>query len=664
MEFIDFKKEGVWLHFLREKCGQSAQCKLCKTILKTVGGSIKGLHKHLKRRHDINLKRKADDDGEGTSEQPTAKARKTATSGGPMTKFLLDRNENTLQAVIARMTARDGLPFRVFTTSPDLRRGMTALGLGNLPTSSESVKQLVMTQGRRIRSFVMEELADKKKHGERFSLTFDEWTSARNRRYMNVNVHAQAQYWSLGLIRIHGSMPAEKCISLLQEKLTQFNLSLEHDNVCICTDGASVMTKVGKLLPVEQQLCYAHAIQLAVLDVLYNDRRKRQAPVPAPAVEEAPVVDSDGDGSGNCDSDVDDNDGDGLDVVDESPNLLFQLSDDYKEVVNKVRAIVKMFRRSPTKNDDTLQHYVRREFGMELVLLLDCRTRWSSLADMLSRFVKLRGPIMKALIDLSEPTQVTDGDFCVIEDMVSCLEPVKIAVKAICRRDTNLIAAEAALHFCIIQLQKQSSELAKILAEAIECRIKGRRGVHAGVLQYLQSNTARDTAPDVFPVPSNAVVRKFVQNMVKRLDYNEESSVSDSQSEATAAAAVPDPDTEQHPQASSSESADSFAQQLEIVMRQSLASTSTSVPQTPKAVQDGDKNLLASIKAEMAVFDSTGKRGRCLQQVYEYLLSCPPTSVEAERAFSAAGVLCTKLRTRLDDSTLDTLCFLRSYYRE
>ena len=87
MEFIDFKKEGVWLHFLREKCGQSAQCKLCKTILKTVGGSIKGLHKHLKRRHDINLKRKADDDGEGTSEQPTAKARKTATSGGPMTKF-------------------------------------------------------------------------------------------------------------------------------------------------------------------------------------------------------------------------------------------------------------------------------------------------------------------------------------------------------------------------------------------------------------------------------------------------------------------------------------------------------------------------------------------------------------------------------------------------
>jgi len=183
---------------------------------------------------------------------------------------------------------------------------------------------------------------------------------------------------------------------------------------------------------------------------------------------------------------------------------------------------------------------------------------------MLSRFVKMRGPIRKALIDLSEPTQVTDGDFCIIEEMVSCLEPVKIAVKAICRRDTNLIAAEAALHFCIIQLQKQSSELAKTLAEAIECRLKGRRTVHAGVLQYLQSNTARDTAPDVFPVPSNAVVRKFVQNMVKRLDYSEESSGSDSQSEDTATAAVLDPDPEEHRQESSS---NSFAQQLEIIMR-------------------------------------------------------------------------------------------------
>ena len=77
-----------------------------------------------------------------------------------------------------------------------------------------------------------------------------------------------------------------------------------------------------------------------------------------------------------------------------------------------------------------------------------------------------------------------------------------------------------------------------------------------------------------------------------------------------------------------------------------------------------DKSMIAAIKSEMAVFECSGVRGRILQLVYAYLQSIPPTSVEAERAFSAAGILCTKIRSRLSDVTLDTLCFLRSYYRK
>ena len=62
-EFVDFKKDGVWEHFLREKGGNSDKCKLCSTILKATGGSTKGLHEHLKQIHSINvLKRQATDD--------------------------------------------------------------------------------------------------------------------------------------------------------------------------------------------------------------------------------------------------------------------------------------------------------------------------------------------------------------------------------------------------------------------------------------------------------------------------------------------------------------------------------------------------------------------------------------------------------------------------
>lgn len=75
-----------------------------------------------------------------------------------------------------------------------------------------------------------------------------------------------------------------------------------------------------------------------------------------------------------------------------------------------------------------------------------------------------------------------------------------------------------------------------------------------------------------------------------------------------------------------------------------------------------EKSTTAAIKTEFTVFQTSGVRGRCLQSAYNYLLSVPPASVEAERAFSAAGLLCTKIRSRMSDKSLDALCFLRSYY--
>ena len=96
-----------------------------------------------------------------------------------------------MAATIARMTASDGLSFRVFTTSSDLRRALLALGY-QVPKSENSVRKVVMEHGDKVRASVVSEFAHRKKEGQRFSVTLDEWTSTRNRRYMNVNVHGQA----------------------------------------------------------------------------------------------------------------------------------------------------------------------------------------------------------------------------------------------------------------------------------------------------------------------------------------------------------------------------------------------------------------------------------------------------------------------------------------
>jgi len=161
---------------------------------------------------------------------------------------------------------------------------------------------------------------------------------------------------------------------------------------------------------------------------------------------------------------------------------------------------------------------VKSELGKNMSVMLDCRTRWNSLADMLSRLLQLHGPVQKALIDLGQQAMITDADFTVISEVVSCLEPLKLAVNALCRRETNLISAHAALNFCVVQLQKQNSELARTLADVLETRIKGRHATHAGVLQYLHNTAARATPSTIFTAPSNDVIRKFIHRLVTRLD--------------------------------------------------------------------------------------------------------------------------------------------------
>ena len=64
----------------------------------------------------------------------------------------------------------------------------------------------------------------------------------------------------------------------------------------------------------------------------------------------------------------------------------------------------------------------------------------------------------------------------------------------------------------------------------------------------------------------------------------------------------------------------------------------------------------------MVIKQATGKRPSKLEQLFRALSSIPPTSVEAERAFSAAGLFATKLRSRFADKSVNAVSFLRSHY--
>ena len=58
------------------------------------------------------------------------------------------------------------------------------------------------------------------------------------------------------------------------------------------------------------------------------------------------------------------------------------------------------------------------------------------------------------------------------------------------------------------------------------------------------------------------------------------------------------------------------------------------------------------------------ERPRYLQLLYKALKTIKPTSVEAERAFSAMGFFVNKLRNRMSDKTLDELITMRQHYKK
>ncbi|GFY10560.1 hypothetical protein TNCV_2193811 [Trichonephila clavipes] len=67
------------------------------------------------------------------------------------------------------------------------------------------------------------------------------------------------------------------------------------------------------------------------------------------------------------------------------------------------------------------------------------------------------------------------------------------------------------------------------------------------------------------------------------------------------------------------------------------------------------------MKQEMQLFDSTENPSPNIIKLCDALKTIPPTSVEAKRAFSAAGLFVTKLRTRvlevLETSTASTVAY-------
>ena len=148
---------------------------------------------------------------------------------------------------MARLVAVDRITFNTLATSVDIRAGLKAMGL-EIPTSNNGIREAVWRFFEEIKADVKTEIGKKLAADGRFSISVDEYTSSRNRRYMTINLHdEQSIVTCLGMIRVEGSLPAERAVDLTKERLSEFGLEVEKHIFGVVSDGASVMKKYGRI---------------------------------------------------------------------------------------------------------------------------------------------------------------------------------------------------------------------------------------------------------------------------------------------------------------------------------------------------------------------------------------------------------------------------------
>ena len=218
------------------------------------------------------------------------------------------------------------------------------------------------------------------------------------------------------------------------------------------------------------------------------------------------------------------------------------------------------------------------------------------------------------------------------------MDPIRIAVEALCRRDANFITTEATIKFLLDEVQNYPpSEYNNEIIEAIVQRSIQERYIQASVVTaYLHNPLAK--------LERKSVVKEFCTKLLSRLNKPEDIEEVEIQEDAC----------NLNSGVSNAEMPESLsvAGKLQLVIDASL--------KRPQDMPPSDESLSSSLKYELSIAEQTGKRGILLEKVYQILLTVPRTSFESERIFSSCAYLCNRFRSSLSDKSLNTLCFIRN----
>ena len=431
---------------------------ICGKLLASNGGNTTGAKNHLKT-HNIII--------------DTAK-RKDFESSPRQSKLAINHDKTTLEMILARSAAIEGLSINAITNSELVASQAKRHGF-DVPKCNKTVRKLILQFADTISSNYRDEFKELKNKGTRFSITTDGWTNCANlMRFINVTVQSNEALFNLGLIGFRGSTSHREHLRLVNERLNKFGLS-SSDIVATTQDGESMMVRYAEESGFEYQICLNHGLHLAICAVLYTSMQ----------VDRNDNDDDDDDDDDDIEDDDDDEPSNDERMfanmqqhfeVDNSERQPAMLVTDLKDSIRSARKIVKFFKRSAVRND-RLQEFVVSEEGRRLNLVLDVRTRWNSLLSMCRRLVRLRQPIEAVLSEFGVETLLAPDLFDHLAKICEALSTHEEVVLLLSKKHCNLLEADASMKYIIARLQSQNCTLAEQLLEAIRSKMLSRRNV-------------------------------------------------------------------------------------------------------------------------------------------------------------------------------------------
>lgn len=397
-------KSEVWQHFTNDERMKIATCKICeKTINSSYGTS--SLKKHLNKIHNIEIVTKNSSNILPSIGQGSSKA--------------------SIAELISKCAVQDGMSFKRICHSEAAKCFLQSYGF-EMPNSPTTVRSYVMDFAKLQKENIKRTISNSIEKNKKYSFSIDEWTDISLRRYLNITLLGnESVKYELGLAPITGRATAGNILDIANEKLEEFGISVEKHVVGSIQDGANVMKRFSKDHGAEYQLCYAHAIHLAVTDFFYKKN----------------VLPHQADSSSESDFSIDEDD------------TIIPLNDSIMPSIEYMRKIIKSFRKSPYKSS-ILEKHSEEQFGRPLKLISDVKTRWNSLVFSIERFVNLRDSINKTQKEMGAD-EISVHHLEKLQETLSFLKPLEMALTQLCEDDSNIGKAEGVLIYLFDYYENQ-----------------------------------------------------------------------------------------------------------------------------------------------------------------------------------------------------------------